>query len=212
MTEKIKCKDLFDCQEIDCPAYDSEKLCCWLIDGTRCRNDVQDNFLSKVELCLSCQVFKTNMDRESMKASCALLARQFSEARQQLEKRDRELEATSIEMAIGLSEVFEALKKIAAGDPLVRLEEASPLELIAKLKQMVNLTAANMGDMVDLTHEFAMGLAEHFDVLHRVGKGSMDARVQGQSSIELLESLKAVTNEMIVGVKREIEQRHLVTQ
>jgi PAS domain S-box-containing protein len=207
MSDKIKCKDLLGCKQVDCPAYDADTPHCWLIDGTRCHDDGQDPFLSKAELCLDCPVFKRNMDPERMEASCKALAHQFGEARRILAQRDRELESISMEMAIGLSEVFEALKKIAAGDPQVRLDEASPLELIAKLKHMVNQTAANMGEMVDMSHEFAMGLAEHFDVLLRVSRGDLRARVGGHSSIELLESLKTVTNQTIDSVKQEIERR-----
>ncbi|MBW1896889.1 MAG: PAS domain-containing protein, partial [Deltaproteobacteria bacterium] len=112
-----------------------------------------------------------------------------------------------MELALGLSEVFRALKEIASGNPNVRLQETSPLELIAKLKGIVNLTAEDMGEMVDLSHEFAMGLAEHFDVLHRVSKGDLNARVNGDSGLELLGSLKNVTNEMIESVSREITER-----
>ena len=77
MSDKIKCKDLLKCREVDCPAYDSESYCCWLMDGTRCHDEEQGTFLSKVELCLNCPVFKKNMDQEAMEASCAKLARQF---------------------------------------------------------------------------------------------------------------------------------------
>jgi two-component system cell cycle sensor histidine kinase/response regulator CckA len=212
MSDKVKCKDLLECSDRDCPAYDTDSCYCWLIDGTHCSDGVQDTFLSKVELCLRCPVFKMNMDMETLEVSCNRLAEQFIEARRILNARDRELESVSMEMAIGLSEVFEALKKIAAGYPKVRLNEASPLELIAKLKQMVNRTAENTGEMVDMTHEFAMGLAEHFDVLHRVAGGDLSARVQGGSSIELLESLKTVTNQMIRSVGSEIDHRQAVTR
>ena len=152
------------------------------------------------------------MDQDSLEASCAMLARHYTETRKMLQERDQELESISMEMALGLSEVFEALKKIASGDPLVRLNEDSGLELIAKLKQMVNQTAENMGDMVDMTHEFAMGLAEHFDVLHRVSKGDLNARIQGDSSVELLESLKGITNRMIHSVKEENDRRRQITR
>lgn len=47
----------------------------------------------------------------------------------------------SLELAVGLSEVFEALKEISSGDPSVRIPETSGIELIAKLKHIVNLTA-----------------------------------------------------------------------
>ena len=212
MGEKKKCKDFLRCTEVNCPAYDSNHVPCWMMDGTRCQNAVQETSLSKVELCLECSVFKNSVDLDAMAAFCSLIARQASETRKTLEARDRELESVSMEMAIGLSEVFEALKRISTGDPSVRIEEDAGLELIVKLKQMVNHTAENMGDIVDMTHEFAMGLAEYFDVLHRVSLGDLEARVQGESSVELLESLKSMTNQMIASVKAEIDQRQKATR
>jgi DNA repair exonuclease SbcCD ATPase subunit len=49
--------------------------------------------------------------------------------------------------------------------------------------------------------------AEHFDVLHRVSKGGLGARVSGTSQVELLEYLKKVTNQMIESVSREMTER-----
>ena len=118
-----------------------------------------------------------------------------------------EAEGISLELAINLSEVFEALKKISSGDPLVRISEASDIELIAKLKHMINLTAAEIGEIVNQCHEFAIGLTEHFDVLHRVSKGDLNARVSGTSKVEILEYLKKLTNEMIAGILREMSER-----
>jgi signal transduction histidine kinase len=112
-----------------------------------------------------------------------------------------------MELALGLSEVFDALRKISSGNPEVRIHEDSGLELISKLKQMVNLTAENLGDIVHLSHEFAIGLAEHFDTLHRVAKGDLTARIYGISEVELLELLRRLTNQMISGVSKEIADR-----
>jgi PAS domain S-box-containing protein len=129
-----------------------------------------------------------------------------------VEERDAELESTSMELALGLSEVFDTLRRISSGDPFVRVPETSKLELITKLKHMVNLTAENLGEIVDLSHEFAIGLAEHFDVLHRVSQGDLSARVSGGSPVELLESLKKVENEMIESVSQEISKRQLTEE
>jgi PAS domain S-box-containing protein len=114
---------------------------------------------------------------------------------------------SNLEWALSLSEVIEALKRISSGDPSVRIEETSADELIAALKHMINMTAEDIAEIVDLSHEFAMGLAEHFDVLHRVSKGDLDARVLGVSPIELLESLKKVTNEMIGSIEKKKRAR-----
>jgi signal transduction histidine kinase len=118
-----------------------------------------------------------------------------------------ELEATSKELSLGVSEVLEALRQIAAGDPEVRMPETARLELLTELKHMVNLTAENLAEIVDLSHEFAVGLAEHFDALLRVSRGDLAARVSGVSQVDLLESLKKITNQMIESVSTEITER-----
>ena len=207
--EKMKCWACFNCKQRDCPAYRSKNLKCWLFSGTHCRNEIQGKFLEKMEMCLGCRIFETNMDVAAMKDTTRVTNTQFKEFRKIVRDRDKELENIGLELALGLSEVFEALKKISSGDPTVRIPETSRVELISKLKHIVNITAKEIGEIVDQSHEFAMGLAEHFDVLHRVSIGDLRARVSGKSQIELLESLKKVTNDTIKSISREINDRKL---
>ena len=129
-----------------------------------------------------------------------------------LRESEEESRTAGMDLALGFSEVFEALKRISSGDPEVRISETSNLELIAKLKHMVNTTAENLGEIVNLSHEFAIGLSEHFDTLDRVSKGDLSARVSGSSQVDLLESLKEVTNQMIESVSKEISNRMLVEE
>ncbi|MFH1349438.1 MAG: ATP-binding protein [Pseudomonadota bacterium] len=204
---RMRCWELFECQEERCPAYKSDEIRCWLIPGTRCLSQVQGEFLEKMDLCLECEHFIENLDTVSMLKTLEVANEQVEEFKNLVAQRDRELEHISMELALGLSEVFEALKEIYTGDPSVRIPEDSELELICKLKHMVNLTAENMGEIIDLSHEFAIGLAEHFDVLHRVSKGDRAARVSGTSQVELMEALKNVTNRMIESVSEEIRER-----
>jgi len=210
MKKKMRCWEFLECTQKECPAYQSEQLECWLIPGTRCRSQVQGEFLEKMDLCLECEHFTENLDEGTMRETLKVANEQVAEFRRMVEARDRELEDISMELAIGLSEVFEALKVIYSGDPSVRISEASELELISKLKHIVNLTAENLGEIVDLSHEFAIGLAEHFDVLHRVSRGDLGARVFGTSQLELLEALKNVTNQTIESVAEEISERKRV--
>jgi PAS domain S-box-containing protein len=203
----VKCWEVFKCNDQECPVYQLKEPRCWLIAGTHCRNEIQGKFLEKMEMCLECEPFKANMDTASLEETLLVVDQQFSEFRAMVEERDRELETISMELALGLSEVFEALREISSGDPSVRIPEASDFELIAKLKHMVNVTAENLAEIVDLSHEFAIGLAEHFSVLLGVSRGDLTARVSGVSQVELLESLKKVTNQMIENVSREITER-----
>jgi PAS domain S-box-containing protein len=203
----IKCWEFFQCNEKTCPAFKSRDVKCWLFSGTHCRDEIQGKFLEKIEMCLDCEAFKANSSASTMKATLTAVNRQFKEFSKMIGDRDRELEGMSMELALSLSEVFEALKKIASGDPTVRIPEESKIELISKLKHIVNLTAEEISEIVDQSHEIAIGLAEHFDVLHRVAKGDLSARASGQSEMELLESLKKVTNEMIGNIAGEITKR-----
>jgi signal transduction histidine kinase len=201
------CWEFFKCDEKECPVYKSKELNCWLIPGTHCRNEIQGKFLEKMEMCLECEPFRANIDVNSIEETLNVTSQQFTEFRNMVEERDRELEGISMELAVSLSEVFEALREISSGNPEVRMSETSKLELIVKLKHIVNLTAENVGEIVNLSHEFAIGLAEHFDVLNRVSKGDLAARVFGITQLEILEALKKVTNQMIGTIAGEITER-----
>ncbi|MBW1896298.1 MAG: response regulator, partial [Deltaproteobacteria bacterium] len=163
--------------------------------------------MEKIEMCLECEPFHANIDVDAMEETLVVVNEQFKEFRHMVQDRDSELEGISLELALGLSEAFEGLKRISSGDPSVRIPETSKLELMTKLKHMVNQTAKDLGEIVHLSHEFAIGLAEHFDTLHRVSEGDLSARVAGTSQVEILESLKAMTNEMIESVSKEIAER-----
>jgi len=158
-------------------------------------------------MCLNCEIFEANMDVDAMKDTLHIVDKQFKEFRSAIIARDEELEGTSMELALGLSEAFEALNKVASGDPRARISEVSENELIAKLKQTVNKTAEGIEAVVNQSHEFAIGLAEHFDVLHRVSKGDLSARISENSQDELLKALGRVTNHTIESVSREITER-----
>ncbi|MCF8062905.1 MAG: cache domain-containing protein [Deltaproteobacteria bacterium] len=153
-----------------------------------------------ITLFLSAYIIRQGrrIDRERSSAWNAL---QASEGR--FRQINRELES-------GLSEVFEGLRLISAGDPLVRISETSAVPLISRLKGEVNKTAANISEIVELSHEFAIGLAEHFHVLKLVSEGDLEARVTGSGRVDLLESLKNVTNQMIESVAREVAERRQV--
>jgi PAS domain S-box-containing protein len=209
-TDNTKCWEAFQCNKTQCPAYKSSDLKCWLFPGTHCRDEIQGKFLDKIEMCLDCEVLNANRDVSAMKATLKVINKQVKEFSRIIIERDKELEDMSMELALGLSEVFEALKKISSGDPTVRIPEASRVELIGKLKHIINLTALEIGVMVDQSHEIAIGLAEHFDVLHKVSRGDLKARATGHSEVELLEALKRVTNETIGNIAKEITKRKRV--
>ncbi len=125
MEKKVKCWEALECKEEDCPVYKLKELRCWLVSGTHCREEIQGKFLEKMEMCLTCEPFTKNMDVPSMEATLKLLKEQFSNFKRMVDERDAELESTSMELALGFSEVFDTLRKISSGDPFARVPETS---------------------------------------------------------------------------------------
>lgn len=122
-------------------------------------------------------------------------------------KRERQEQKAKVLLNTDLLEVLEGLRTIASGNPHVQISKDASSNLAGELKQGIKQTAKDHELLLDLAHEFAFGLAEHFDVLHRVSTGQLDARIVGTSSVELLNALKKVTNEMIENVSGEIRKR-----
>lgn len=114
MIKMQRCWESLGCKEMECPDYKSANLQCWIIPQTHCNNSIQGNFLDKIEMCIGCNVFAENIDREYIKDTLKIVDRQFTEFRTLVQERDRELEGIGIQLSISLSEVFEALRKIAA--------------------------------------------------------------------------------------------------
>ena len=111
------------------------------------------------------------------------------------------------ELKAALTEVCDALMAISSGNPGCRVSENGDAELIRTLKRAVNETAEGCGQMVEMAHEFAIGMAELFDVFNRVAAGDLTARMQGHSDMELMNLLKERSNQMIHSVSTEIERR-----
>ncbi len=210
--KRVKCWEAFKCEETACPAYKSRSSKCWLFSGTHCHRDIQGMFLEKMEMCLNCKVFSANMNTNAMRETIKLIDKQFLNFKQLVETRDKELESVSMELALDISEIFEALRKISSGDPGVRISERSSIELLSRLKQMINSTAENIEEIVNEFHEVAIDLAEHFDVLNKVSRGDLHARIDGGSEVELMEALKKVTNRMIDSISDEIGERKKAEQ
>jgi PAS domain S-box-containing protein len=152
-------------------------------------------------------MIKKDMDPAFLQDMRDELKKHYKKCSRDLVARENDLQRTSMDLAVGLSEVIEALRAISAGNPDIRIRTGSNIELVRKLKQSVNENAKNIGEIVNQSHEFAISLAEHFDVLHKVSLGDLDARVTGRSRIELLRSLKKVTNETIMSIQQGMETR-----
>jgi PAS domain S-box-containing protein/putative nucleotidyltransferase with HDIG domain len=202
--KKIRCRETFQCSQSDCPAFEADNPHCWLLPGTHCHDQIQGEFIDKIHKCIDCKVYQTNMDSKAHRETDKMIRQQMREFRRRVSDREEELKNISMELAIGLSEVMEALKKISSGNPSVRVSEASDIELISQLKKMINLSAENIENIFNQFLNFTMDFAVYFEVLQRVTRGDLNARVTGHLHTDLSQSLQAATNEMIESISSEI--------
>ena len=62
----LKCWEIKQCKEQDCPAYMSACDRCWLIAGTLCGGEVQGKFALKYKKCSECDVYKGAVLKDPM--------------------------------------------------------------------------------------------------------------------------------------------------
>ena len=194
MADRIQCWKFFSCREENCPVYVTRETKCWLVSGTRCRDRIQGRFLEKMEMCLDCPIFDRNLDPTTLRETMGLMNRQFKEMTQILRARDRELEETNLDLAVGLSQCFETVQKLCLGDPSVRLELGTHNPLLLKLETELNRLAASQQEMVEDVHEMAMGLCQHYDTLNQIACGNFTVKASEQSPNELIAKLGALIN------------------
>jgi PAS domain S-box-containing protein len=66
------CWEMLRCKTEDCPAYKNEKLRCWFVDDTPCRNLTDPRFPQKLEGCRVCPVYRTQSGDEIMQLADTL--------------------------------------------------------------------------------------------------------------------------------------------
>ena len=79
--------------------------------------------------CLDCSFFKQIRTPEILEAMLTQLIGLHTETVKMTIEKNRHQEHNGVELAIGLSEVFEALKKIASGDPMFEYPKIPDLNL-----------------------------------------------------------------------------------
>ncbi|MGQ9631721.1 MAG: sensor histidine kinase [bacterium] len=90
----LKCWEMLNCRNEDCPAFGREDEACWFLMLTQCQGDeLETNLLDKfTERCLNCKVFQEAKDRARGRRSAdALLIRTIDEITKTLILSDEKL-------------------------------------------------------------------------------------------------------------------------
>ncbi len=127
-----------------------------------------------------------------------------------------ESEEASMSLALGLSEQYDVLVKMAKGDFSVSAPERNDNELIAKQGALINkvllkLQATN-AELEESVMDMALGLSETFEVFKKVAAGDLTARMAVASSNELFIKLGEVINNTNESLNNLIGGIHRVSQ
>ena len=126
------------------------------------------------------------------------ISRPIIEKEKELEQRLGETEQTGMTLALDLSEFYQVLQKMQAGDFSVAAKENSDCELVAKLGQGMNETIRALRQDAEQSQgqaiEMALVVSEAVEVLRRAREGDSSARVTSTTSEELLQQLNTGLN------------------
>jgi signal transduction histidine kinase len=82
--DKMLCWKHFQCNRKSCPAYKRKDALCWLVSGTNCNDMIQGGWLEKMEVCLKCEVFQQNIQKEDLVETLQLVSEQFASYRKKI--------------------------------------------------------------------------------------------------------------------------------
>jgi len=133
------------------------------------------------------------------------LVRKIVEYEGELKNREEEISETSMELALGLSEVFNVLQEFRKGNYDIRINEDSKIEILSQLAKTLNIIIDETGAMINELSEVALSVSENFEVLRQISLGNFTVKANEESRVEIIVSLAKVINEMIEKLKILIE-------
>ena len=122
-----------------------------------------------------------------------------------------EIEGVSLELAIGVSEVFESLAAVSrTGDVSIRVKSETSHELLQKLVKMINemleRLQRNIGDMSE-GREYIHGRVDHLlELMEKIKGGDLSARAEVIDGNDEIGRLSSGINEMIRNMEQTREE------
>ncbi len=86
------------------------------------------------------------------------------------------------------------IEKLAKGDTSDKIEVKVKRYAVQRLIDSLNNQSRSLEELIDLNHELAIGICEHFDVLRRLQEGDFSATASEDSPIEIVRMLGKLIN------------------
>ena len=208
--DELSCWEAFQCPHTQCPAYGRERPRCWLIKGTLSCVEDQYSLWDKLSVCSSCHVFQHNAPRVDTKETLEIVSAQPNRRTECSRSGADETAEARLQLAAGLSEVLQAMERLSPGGLGQGSEDGLGAEPQARLWRALRSGGGEIADGQALCRDLRQALAEHFEVIRRIGQGDYSARVRGEYSAAILRSLGSELNAMLEAIATEVASRQRV--
>ncbi|MCS7215104.1 MAG: ATP-binding protein [Thermodesulfovibrio sp.] len=88
----------------------------------------------------------------------------------------------------------DVIEKIGKGDTSQKIDIKVERYSLQRLIDSINKLSKDIEELINLNHELAIGICEHFDVLRRLQEGDFSAKASEDSSIEIVKMLGQLIN------------------
>ncbi|MCS7163787.1 MAG: ATP-binding protein [Thermodesulfovibrio sp.] len=88
------------------------------------------------------------------------------------------------------------IEKISKGDTRQKIDIKVERYSLQRLIDSINRLSREIEDLINLNHELAIGICEHFDVLRRLQEGDFSAKASEDSPIEIVKMLGELINKL----------------
>lgn len=167
----------------------------------RCAGAPPSDKLKLYSLCLDCDLLHQHGDRSI-----------FSRISSCLAQCHENIIVKQPSIDLGFTAIQNMLERLSIGDPNARVILPYDIKAFAVLEPLLNQMADFIKDMVEDSHETAMGLCEHYETLLHLADGDLDARASVNSPIELIAKLGELINSQTQSFLNVIKLQHALEQ
>ena len=162
---RVVCRERFQCDREDCPAFGAKDHRCWLVSGTRCHDKIQGTWLEKMEACLTCEVFVENITEADWRETLALVARQFKDYHAQIENKQKTLDEINRKLEEFKKTSIYLLKELDQQSRVLEEERNSLERRIREKTDELNRIHANLVQSTKLAAlgRFSAGIAHEIN-------------------------------------------------
>ncbi|MFH1540066.1 MAG: methyl-accepting chemotaxis protein [bacterium] len=124
----------------------------------------------------------------------------------EVEEEKNDVHKNSLELAIGISEIFETLNRVAeTGDLSIRENESFSDELLQQLSTLINKTLDRLEKTVEITRDnqkYIHGRVDHLlELMEKIKEGDLDVRAEVVNPDDEIGRLSTGINDMIKNVQ-----------